>query len=152
MEYERKELPMGELIKETVQSVQRINKTHKIQIDSQTNTKVMVDKSRIGQVLTNLINNAIKYSPNADKIIVSSKKVYGNVIVSVQDFGIGIPKNQQLKVFDRFYQVDNPRAKTYPGLGLGLYISKEIITKHGGELWLESKEGKGSTFYFSLPV
>ena len=152
LEYERKELPMGELIKETVQSVQRINKTHKIQIDSQTNTKVMVDKSRIGQVLTNLINNAIKYSPNADKIIVSSKKVYGNVIVSVQDFGIGIPKNQQLKVFDRFYQVDNPRAKTNPGLGLGLYISKEIITKHGGELWLESKEGKGSTFYFSLPV
>ena len=72
--------------------------------------------------------------------------------MSVQDFGIGISKEQQNKIFDRLYQVTDPHAKTFPGLGLGLYISKEIIERHKGKIWVKSTKGKGSTFYFSLPL
>jgi signal transduction histidine kinase len=70
----------------------------------------------------------------------------------VQDFGVGIEKDQQKKIFERLYQVSNPNEKTYPGLGLGLFICKEIVERHKGKLWVESTKGKGSTFSFSLPL
>ncbi len=72
--------------------------------------------------------------------------------MSVQDFGIGIAKERQHKIFERFYQVTDPEEKTYPGLGIGLYISCEIIKRHGGQIWVESKKGEGATFHFALPL
>lgn len=118
--------------------------------DWHTKLYVYADRERIRQVLINLITNAIKYSPEAKKVVIRSQKNKNFIQISVQDFGIGIPKTEQLKIFDRFYQSQN--HKTYPGLGLGLYISSEIIKANGGKMWVESDEGKGSTFYFTLPT
>lgn len=123
---------------------------HKLIFDWQTNEYLYADKAKVIQILTNFITNAIKYSPDNKDIIIRSQKDGNFIIVSVKDFGIGIPHEDQAYIFDRFYQADKHR--TYPGLGLGLYIAKEIIVQIGGQIWLESKEGKGSTFYFSLPI
>ncbi|MGH7203187.1 MAG: sensor histidine kinase [Candidatus Levyibacteriota bacterium] len=105
------------------------------------------DKERIGQVLTNLISNAIKYSPHATKIVIDI-----SAAACVKDFGIGMSKNAQEKVFERFYRASGPNNQTFPGLGLGLYISSEIIKRLGGRIWVESVKGKGSTFCFTLPT
>jgi signal transduction histidine kinase len=110
------------------------------------------DKDRIGQVITNLVTNAIKYSPNADKIIVQSAIKGNEITLCVQDFGIGIPKENIGKVFEQFYRVSGDMQHTFPGLGLGLYISSEIIKREGGRIWVTSQEGKGSIFCFALPV
>lgn len=125
---------------------------HQLIVKWQTKEIVYADKDRLRQVITNLITNAIKYSPEKKEIIVLSQKKGTSVIVSVQDFGIGVPKNAQKNIFERFYQVHENNASTYPGLGLGLYISKEIVTRMGGKMWVESNRGKGSTFFFSLPI
>ncbi len=122
--------------------------------------RVSGDKFRIHQVLTNLITNAVKYSPENNVIHVSVRKDAEKAIVSVADKGIGIAKDQQGKIFDRLYQVNDPTTKTFPGLGMGLYISKEIIKNHKGRLWVESEgntddvpiEKRGSTFHFTLPL
>ena len=112
---------------------------------------VDADKSRISQVLYNLITNAIKYSPKAREIIVNVNRLNDTVRVSVQDFGIGIASDQYDRIFSRFYRVENLAAHM-SGLGIGLYISHEIINRHKGSIWVESEIGKGSTFYFELPT
>ena len=109
------------------------------------------DKNKLGQVLINLINNAIKYSPAKKKIIIRIKKRENQLIVSVRDFGMGIPLDSQKKIFKKFCQLKNPKNKVQ-GLGLGLYISSRIIEEHQGKIWVKSKEGKGATFYFSIPA
>jgi signal transduction histidine kinase len=103
-------------------------------------------------VLINFLANAIKYSPAADKIITRIQPGRQEVIVSVQDFGIGIGAADQAKIFERFYRVQGRDEQTYPGFGIGLFIVQEIISRHGGKSWVESKRGEGSVFYFSLPI
>ena len=109
------------------------------------------DQHRLEQVLINLLNNAIKYSPGADKIVLKCKLENQNIIVSVQDFGIGIAEEHLKGLFDRFYRVDNSSAR-FQGLGLGLFIANEIVKRHGGSFWIESLPGQGATFYFLLPL
>lgn len=143
---------LNDFIKDIVADLQPTATKHKVIIKDIPNIKIFADRYRIYQVLVNLITNAIKYSEDG-KIIISAIKKEKEVIISVQDFGLGIPKHQQNKIFERLYQAkDSGQSKTYPGLGLGLYISKEIILRHGGRIWVESKKGKGSTFFFSLPL
>jgi len=140
---------IDELALEVVADLQDTT-THQIQLSKTNAILVYGDKFRIYQVITNLITNAVKYS--SDKILVKVIKSKGEIIVSVQDFGIGISNEQKNKIFDKLYQVTGNDEKTYPGLGMGLYISKEIVKRHHGKIWVESKKGSGSTFYFSLPV
>ena len=113
---------------------------------------VFGDRFRIGQVLTNLLSNAIKYSPGADRVEIKTYISAENVICCVSDFGIGIPEEQQANVFKRYYRVSGRNTDTYPGLGLGLYISAEIVKRQKGKIWLTSTLGKGSDFCFSLPL
>jgi signal transduction histidine kinase len=105
-------------------------------------------------VLTNLLANAIKYSPQADQIVVRSTqdREAERVVVAVQDFGIGIPQDEQPRVFERFYRVTAAGRDDYAGLGLGIYIAAEFIRRHGGDIWVESEEGHGTTVAFALPV
>jgi signal transduction histidine kinase len=110
------------------------------------------DEERLGQVINNLVSNAIKYSPKAEKVVVTLSTHNGDVTVAVRDFGIGMEKAHLGKIFERFYRIYDTTDKTFPGLGIGLYISSEIIKRHGGELWVESNVGRGSTFYFSIPI
>lgn len=143
---------INEIADEIISELQLTTKKHKIILEKNISRKIYGDKFRIGQVLTNLLTNAIKFSPGSDKIEVSTQEDDERVVVSVQDYGIGIPKNEQPHIFGRFYQGNGIRGKLFPGgLGLGLYISAEIIKRHNGEMWVESEEGKGSKFSFSLP-
>jgi PAS domain S-box-containing protein len=112
---------------------------------------VLADKDRIGQVITNFLTNAIKYSPNTDQITVVSTINSKHLTLSVTDKGIGIPDIERSKVFDRFYRVD-ASGNNFQGLGLGLYVCSQIITLHHGKIGVDSEEGKGSTFWFSLPI
>jgi PAS domain S-box-containing protein len=142
------------LIEETVENVQATTSTHHLHIKGRADTQVLGDKERLGQVFINLLTNAIKYSPRADKVIVhlSRDEEGQQTIVSVQDFGIGIDEIHHKKIFERFYQVTDPEEKTYPGLGIGLYISSEIVARHQGRIWVESSKGKGATFSVALPL
>lgn len=110
------------------------------------------DRDRVGQVLINLISNAIKYSPGGGKITVSSRKRDGQVVVSVTDTGIGISKEDQQHLFSKFYRVDSSLTRDIGGTGLGLSICKTIIELLGGQIWIKSAPGKGSTFSFTLPI
>ncbi len=139
------------LVNDGIESIQHINLQHKINKNGEIHQKIYGDRHRLEQVFTNLISNAIKYSPQANSIVISTSKDKDNVVVAIQDFGVGIARDKQAKLFDRFYRVEET-AKKFSGLGIGLYISSEIITRHGGKMWLESDEGRGSTFYFTLPV
>ena len=103
------------------------------------------------QVIDNIINNAIKYSPDGGKITVSMKTTDTQMILSISDEGLGIPKKDLPKIFDRFYRVDKARSRAQGGSGLGLAIAKEIIKQHNGFIWAKSEYGKGSTFTIVLP-
>jgi PAS domain S-box-containing protein len=142
---------IDEVIKEAIEDLQHTTQKHQLITELKAGSKIFSDKDRIGQVLTNLVTNAIKYSPHSDKIIIRTKIENGQSIVCVQDFGIGIPGEKQDRVFEQFYRVSGNKQHTFPGLGLGLYISSEIIKREGGRMWVNSVENKGSTFSFSLP-
>jgi PAS domain S-box-containing protein/excisionase family DNA binding protein len=146
----RKTINIKELIKSSVSDFQLVHETHRIENDGICNCRISVDPERIGQVINNLINNAIKYSPKRSRILVKAEKSNGEVIVSVRDFGKGIDNKDLEKVFERFYRVE--KSKDGTGFGLGLYIAGEIIKEHKGKIWAESENGKGSTFYFTLPM
>lgn len=103
------------------------------------------------QVLDNIMNNAIKYSPSGGTITCRLMETHNNIVISIADEGLGVPKKDIPHVFDRFFRVDKARARSMGGTGLGLAISKEVVQKHGGKIWLESIENKGSTFFISLP-
>jgi signal transduction histidine kinase len=140
-----------DLLKEVVEMMQYGNLTHKIKINCILNQlSVYADKQRIEQVITNLISNAIKYSPNTDRVIITISETETEAIVSVQDFGFGIRQDQQVHVFSRFYRAAD-LAPYISGLGIGLYISEDIISRHNGTLSVQSKYGIGSTFSFKIP-
>ncbi|WP_374951475.1 PAS domain-containing protein [Mucilaginibacter sp.] len=139
-------------VQENVQDLQHTTNKHILVMDFKETGRIYSDKDRIGQVITNLVTNAIKYSPHTNRIIISTEKEGNEVTVCVQDFGIGIPDDKKEKVFEQFYRVSGSKQHTFPGLGLGLYISNEIIRREGGKMWVNSVEGKGSTFCFTLPV
>ena len=112
---------------------------------------VEIDTDKMTQVVDNILNNAIKYSPDGGKITVSMKTTDSQLIVSISDQGLGIPKKDLPLIFDRFYRVDKARSRAQGGTGLGLSIAKEIIKQHKGFIWAKSEYGKGSTFTIVLP-
>ncbi|KAF0996806.1 cell wall metabolism sensor histidine kinase WalK [Geobacillus sp. TFV-3] len=113
---------------------------------------IEVDEDKITQVLDNIISNALKYSPQGGTITFRVRKLADEIIVSVSDEGVGIPKADLAKIFERFYRVDKARSRKLGGTGLGLAIAKEVVVAHGGTIWAESKEHKGTTIYFTLPL
>ena len=142
-------IDFNELVEEVTGIIQLTSNKHKIELQLSESQIIEGDRERLGQVITNLLSNAIKYSPEADRIIVSSLINDDGIKLCVQDFGIGIPLEEQPKLFNRFFRVMN---NTYPGLGLGLFICNEIIKRHSGRMEFKSQEGKGSVFCFTLPV
>lgn len=141
-----------ELVNEIVEE-QQMSTRHKIEVFSHQSIGIVFsDRHRISQVISNLINNAVKYFPDSDKILITSKLTDDNTILfSVKDFGIGIPENKKERVFEQYYRVSGSKEHTFPGLGLGLYISSEIIKRTGGRIFVNSVEGKGSDFCFEIP-
>jgi signal transduction histidine kinase len=109
------------------------------------------DRDRLEQVLGNLLENAVKYSPEGSDISVDVDDRGDHVVTAVSDRGMGIPADELGQVFERFHRGRHVSSTNYGGLGLGLYITKQIVERHGGQIWVESREGQGTTFYFSLP-
>lgn len=111
------------------------------------------DEARLGQVLVNLLHNAVKFSPDGGDVTVSVRAYGSDVLTSVADHGVGVPKAAQARIFERFYKVDRARVRGEAGgTGLGLAIARHVIEQHGGRIWVESEEGVGSTFSFALPI
>ncbi|MDP9078632.1 MAG: PAS domain S-box protein [Bacteroidota bacterium] len=143
---------LAQLLHEVTEVMQYSTKTHRLVLNPGAD-KLMVtaDKQRIEQVIINLLSNAVKYSPGADLVNISVSMADNKAVVAVQDFGLGISKEQQERIFTRFYRVED-MATHISGLGIGLFISKEIISRHKGRLWVESEQGNGSTFFFEIPL
>jgi len=153
LQLNRESFSLNELVIDVVQDVLYTNPRHQINVYHDYTSTVWADKDRIGQVIVNLLTNAIKYSPQADKIDVTVHLAEENTIgVSVKDFGIGIDKKDHEKIFERFYRTEGYNEQTYPGFGIGLFIAKETVKRHDGSIRVESEKGKGSRFTFTLPL
>jgi PAS domain S-box-containing protein len=144
-------LNVNELLKEVTDDMQKTSNTHKIKMELDATAQIYGDKDKVGQVINNFISNAIKYSPKRDIVIVSTKLQQDGVEISVKDFGIGIPAREQKNIFKQFYRVSGDNEITFPGMGIGLFICSEIITKMNGKIWAESVIEEGSTFKVWLP-
>ncbi|MDO3624618.1 ATP-binding protein [Mucilaginibacter sp. BT774] len=141
---------IADLLVECCHHIHAVDK-YKLVIQGDKEIRVCADKGRIDQVVVNFVNNAIKYAPQSKDIILSVERVYDEAKVSVKDNGPGVAPEKLPYVFDRYYRAEVNNFNS-TGLGLGLYISSEIIKKHGGQIGVESKPGEGSTFWFTLPV
>jgi two-component system, OmpR family, sensor histidine kinase VicK len=146
------EFELNELIADCISDINQTSPGHVIDFKPKDKIRVRADKEKIRQVAGNFLSNAIKYSNKGSRIIITCKKLKSSVKVSVIDEGIGIKSKDQEKLFQRFYRVENPRMKNISGFGIGLYLANEIIQLHKGKIGVESEEGKGSTFYFTLPL
>lgn len=143
------DVDLSAFLHEVVEQLQMVNGSHTFTLNDSYPCIVYANHDRLQQVMLNLLSNAIHHSPEHSTIRITLQQVRHEAIVSVQDEGVGIPKEKQAKLFQRFYQAQEQPAR---GMGLGLYISREIIERHGGMIWVVSEEGKGSTFSFSLPL
>lgn len=141
-----------QLLEEVIEDFILVNSTHEILLNDCSEALVYADREKISSVISNLISNAIKYSPNGKKVEVDCKSEGEMIKVSVTDEGMGIKESDQVKLFERFYRISTSHRQNISGFGIGLYLSKEIIERHNGKIWLESKSGKGSVFTFVLPA
>lgn len=149
-----KEFDLCDLILETIEDVKSgTNSPHQF-IHESTEGPMLVraDKDKIGQVLYNFMSNTIKYAPNSHRVEISCHKNGEHIEVSVKDYGNGIREADLERVFDRYFRVENVHTQLISGFGIGLYLSKEIIQRHHGKIWVESKSGVGTTFSFKLPL
>jgi two-component system CheB/CheR fusion protein len=143
---------MNALLNEVVEDLVLTITSHNIVLLPGSVLSVHADRDKISQVISNFLNNAVKYSPKGKNIVVSCIEFNGTVQVSIKDEGMGIKPQDQEKLFDRFYRIEGAQTQNIPGFGLGLYLSAEIIRRHNGQVWVESEIGKGSNFCFSLPL
>ena len=150
--YHKHIFKLDDLVSEMVSETGNAIPSYKISLRKNAALRVHGDRARIAQVLGNLLQNAIDHCPDSDTIIVNLEEKAQTAICSVEDFGKGIATDQQKKIFEKFYRVNNTNEVSHPGLGLGLYIAIEIIKHHHGQMWVTSEPGLGSTFFFSLPV
>ncbi len=149
----RRPTDLAALVERVVREMRDVSPRHELVVARNDAITIDIDPDRIEQVLTNLIGNAIKYSAAGSEVDVESRRDRDSVIISVRDRGIGIPRDKQARIFERFYRahVGTPYEHA-SSLGVGLYLSREFVTRHGGEMWFESVEGDGSTFAFRLPL
>jgi two-component system CheB/CheR fusion protein len=145
------EFELNELIREQAEEMQRIAPQHPLELNLAELQTIIGDRERIGQVITNIVANAIKYSDDNKHIVITTVNAGEYASVSIRDFGIGVPESARGKIFDRFYREHNKQIDAIPGIGLGLYIAAEIIKQHGGEIGVENPQGGGALFYFKLP-
>jgi PAS domain S-box-containing protein len=153
IEVRRERVDLSELVDLVARRMALTTKKHQLRVVvNAANLVVPGDYSRLEQVINNLLDNAIRYSPRGGEIDVEVTLRDRKAVVSVRDHGVGIPRTKQDRIFQRFYRAHTDTPYDYGGMGVGIYISREIIARHGGEMWFESEEGTGSTFYFNLPV
>jgi signal transduction histidine kinase len=146
------EIELTDVVRDVAERMRLLSKGHEIETNIAGIAPIVADRDRIEQVLENLVGNAMKYSPEAGHIEMSLHVNGANAVVSVRDEGIGIAPGEVEKIFGLFYRSPDPRADHVGGLGLGLYISREIVSRHHGRLWAERNTGAGTTFHVALPL
>ena len=147
------EFDINELLRRCILMFEQQIEAKKLQVDirlSEDKTMVWADADRISQVITNLVDNAVKFSQEGGSLGIWTETLDNKVLVSIADTGEGIPEEDQASVFERFYKVDKSHSRSKPGTGIGLSIVKRIIAQHGEKIWLKSAPGEGATFTFSL--
>lgn len=149
---EKQNFQLGTLVAEVIEESNLTIHSHRIYFNPCPPIVVMADRDKISSVLSNLIGNAVKYSPTGTDIIIDCLIASGKAVIRIKDQGMGIRSEDTEKIFDRYYRVQSDHSKHISGFGIGLYLSAEIIHRHGGEIWVESEKDKGSTFYFNLPL
>ncbi len=143
---------LADVLAESVRQVQISAEQHTIFLDIEAqDSKLVADKLRVSQVIGNILDNAVKFSPQGKQVTVTLKEQENEYLVSISDRGIGVSPDHFDHIFERFYRVRNTASRQYSGIGMGLYIAKTIVEAHGGRIWLSSNPGTGSTFYFTLP-
>lgn len=147
---EKTNFSLGELLKETIEETYVSQSSHQIILNPTCEVNINADRNKIGNVISNLISNGLKYSDNGTRIEITCKLHHTEVEIQIKDEGIGIKLEDIDKLFERYYRVQGNH--TISGFGIGLYLSAEIIERHGGRIWAESEEGKGSVFHFTLPL
>lgn len=143
---------IGHLLKEILEEARLIVSTHTFSLEECDNITVNADRDKISSVISNLISNAVKYSPKGRLINIRCKLNDHMIVISVKDEGMGIKPEDLTHIFDRYYRVETNNTRHISGFGIGLYLSAEIIQRHGGDIWAESELDTGTTFYFSLPI
>jgi PAS domain S-box-containing protein len=149
---EKHSFDMEELISEVIDEISITVSSHEITFKPCQPVIVNADHDKISSVISNLVSNAVKYSPKGKKVEVTCELTQETVVVSIKDQGMGIKAHDIAKIFDRYYRVESAHTQHISGFGIGLYLSAEIVRQHHGEIWLESESGVGSVFHFSLPV
>lgn len=139
------------LVRDTAARVQGTASSHRVEVTSDPSLEVRVDPHRIEQVVTNLLTNAIKYSPEADRVLVKVVRAGDAARVEVTDFGVGLDATEARRVFERYFRADGSKG-SIKGVGLGLFISRALIQEHGGRIGVDSAPGRGSSFWFTLPL
>ncbi len=155
LELELRRLPVEQLVGGCVETAQprAVEKDLRLSVNLDKKLPdIAGDRRRLTEVLQNLLDNAIQYTPAGGQIMVSAESYNGEVVFTVSDTGIGIPQADQPRIFERFYRVDVARSREVGGTGLGLSIAKHLMEAHGGRLWVESEVGQGSQFHFSVPI
>jgi signal transduction histidine kinase len=152
VEMQLAEIDLADVVREVAERMRLLSKGHEIEAKIEGSVPIVADRDRIEQVFENLVGNAIKYSPESGSIDVSLRVNGMNAIVSVRDQGIGVAPGEVEKIFGLFYRSPDPRADHVGGLGLGLYISREIVSRHHGRLWAERNVDAGTTFHVTLPL
>jgi two-component system, OmpR family, phosphate regulon sensor histidine kinase PhoR len=150
------EVDLGRVIERTLDGLRLYAERQGVRLHTEmptdaTERTIQADEQRIGQLLINLVHNAVKFSPAGGDVTVRLEPAGGDALVSVEDHGVGIPSNELDRVFERFYKVDRARSREGGGTGLGLAIARHIAERHGGRTWAESEEGRGSRFFVALP-
>ncbi|GHO47705.1 PAS domain S-box protein [Ktedonospora formicarum] len=151
LEYVWETADLDALLREITNTMQQTHPSHRILVRGAVQTSLMADRDRLGQVFINLLSNAVKYSPSAEAVEMDLSASAESVTIRVQDHGLGIPREQRDKIFERFYRTADPKQRAIPGLGMGLYIVAEIVKRHKGTITVDSAVGKGSTFTVTLP-
>jgi len=153
LEIQRDPVELDELVAEVVGDFRAAAQSHEIVLSRSGERMVVLgDRQRLEQVLVNLLQNAIKYSPQGGQIVVTLRREGGEALVSVADQGIGVPAEEQPRLFQRFFRARNAATHHFGGLGIGLFVSHEIVQRHGGRFLVQSESGKGAVFSFALPL
>ncbi|WP_307812075.1 HAMP domain-containing sensor histidine kinase [Ktedonobacter sp. SOSP1-85] len=153
LEYAQDTVDLSEMLEEVVDMIQDMHANHTIAVHHASSPAVIVgDRDRLARVFLNVLSNAIKYAPDAPLIDVALTTSLEAVTISVRDQGIGLPRELQGRIFERFYRAVTPQQRAFPGLGMGLYIVAEIVKHHGGTIRVESEKKKGTTFHVTFPL
>lgn len=152
LEYTWGKVEIDQLLKDVIETVQPTSPQHSIRVHGETGCTLTGDRSRLEQVFINLLTNALKYSPQADRVDIFPACSEQSVEICIRDYGQGIPPEEQKHIFERFYRIDRGKNQKVEGLGMGLYVAGQIVEKHGGQITVDSKEGEGATFCVRLPL